>query len=1364
MAPDPLRGSEMADNPAARSQSPMVFLILLGLGAVGLILRPSSTSTPPHPSVVAKMAEAKEDEARKAKETPLVSDPLSPLKQFRAIRPKGGATSPFDDAPELLDERLEFLIVTVPDPIDSRFGYRFDSLVDAVQMAVEAQDDLLDRFWLPWMPGGQQPKAHDPIGPTFDRPDDPLPLHAREPGVMLFRPASGPSGGPLKVVFLVGETPLSGLHKVAFARALDIIDTYERANSWRLAPAFFPLRRPAGSGAPEGLDREGLRGLPPRPVRIVGPFFSGTAPSMALTIAAWETRTRRVLGPLVTALGAPRRRYVVRTGSAMSVNVDRFVADAQAGAPTTGEGRWSVEFSATVLPEDLVFAEMFDHLKVLNGGGTLGKVALLHESDTPFGAFGASELGRKLLKEYNILRMEFPFHISQVRIAYDQNQPVGTPGLPTLARTSSKLKVPFDETGRPRDIVPALSPAMTATTDEYVLARILATISREEYRYVGILATDTRDVIFLAGLIREFCPDVQLFSFQGDLLLAHPDYTSQLRGMLVASPYPLFSMAQRWTFPFHADRRRHLFSYQGQQGYYHAALTQLLDEKGPTIRREDSLEFLDYGFPFRRERNPWITRPPLWISVVGERGLWPIECRDPTEHLSATQGVGRKGCFYRSYVHGVLVPPTEGLEVARSASVPKAKGDDDEDADGRWEHLAAPRFTWVWGTAHILNSALLLLATWAACFGIAGAGPSAGWMVALLRPRDGGLRHQQEFCVLCGLGGAIFLYVFLASPCFVTPWGSDWGTWNGAFGICARLLALGTFAATLTLLFIKRAIHDYLGDDRAWKHLVQPRLSRVFALFAAVAMVAFLIGWAAVLWGDPWLARPTGYRPHEVHRMALDRMVFERTVNATNGVSPLTPALFLGAFAGLWMLYHLHRLYIVDRLKPEGSNFGADLDRLMFPWFPIGLTRPAFLLAAVVFALGVFKLFDRFVAPVDGLNFGRIMFTAFAFCSAAIATALVRFVRLWRGLKVLLQQAGQLPFQRAFDRLPSVVTRTYGRYLDRARPRRSTIELPVKQWQATARALCEALRTDGGLTLRTADFRLNLDPADPLVKALKAAMAHPEAPPGLEGDREPYWRAAVKKIQQKFKEAADAQKDRWGMARGPFREELLAASRACWDVLEYSSRGMPLVAAYGDLSTAPVATPPLPLAPSVPAGVTSIAGAEAGHVVVGVTIESSAPTKPSPAPAPAADSGEGGAAWRWYRSAEELVALELIARISPYSIHLKNLATFLTFGPLLLLLTVTSYPFQPQRFLMLFIWTIVLGVVSTLVYVYVQMDRDEFLSRVSKTPPDKITFDQSFFAKIIAYVIPLAGLVIAQFPDLSDLLNSWLEPLTRVLR
>ena len=289
-----------------------------------------------------------------------------------------------------------------------------------------------------------------------------------------------------------------------------------------------------------------------------------------------------------------------------------------------------------------MFNGLLGYLKTLNGGQPLGKVPLLTESDTEFGRL---KIDTERIKEYvgdtKITQMKFPFHISEVAIAYDQHRQADDRKSPppVLPRASSKLRIPFDETGSPRDIVPSLSPAMTAASDEFDMAKILETISLEDYRYVGIVATDTRDVIFLAGLIRDYCPDVQLFSPTGDLLLGHPTYAAQLRGMIVASTYPMFSMAQRRDPPHRGDTQRHLFMYEADQGYYNATVSllgQRIDEEArqkdgdSTERLSHYFDYLyDYGRPFDEmddfarkvpQSAPGGDRPPVWFGVIGLRG------------------------------------------------------------------------------------------------------------------------------------------------------------------------------------------------------------------------------------------------------------------------------------------------------------------------------------------------------------------------------------------------------------------------------------------------------------------------------------------------------------------------------------------------------------------------------------------------------------------------------------------------------------------------------------------------------------------------------------------------------------------------
>jgi hypothetical protein len=61
------------------------------------------------------------------------------------------------------------------------------------------------------------------------------------------------------------------------------------------------------------------------------------------------------------------------------------------------------------------------------------------------------------------------------------------------------------------------------------------------------------------------------------------------------------------------------------------------------------------------------------------------------------------------------------------------------------------------------------------------------------------------------------------------------------------------------------------------------------------------------------------------------------------------------------------------------------------------------------------------------------------------------------------------------------------------------------------------------------------------------------------------------------------------------------------------------------------------------------------------------------------------------------------------------------------------------------------------IYVYSQMHRDDILSRTTETTPGKL--DAAFFERILAIVgVPLLTLIASQFPELTNVIFSWIEP------
>src|SRR5262249_17828814 len=137
---------------------------------------------------------------------------------------------------------------------------------------------------------------------------------------------------------------------------------------------------------------------------------------------------------------------------------------------------------------------------------------------------------------------------------------------------------------------------------------------------------------------------------------------------------------------------------------------------------------------------------------------------------------------------------------------------------------------------------------------------------------------------------------------------------------------------------------------------------------------------------------------------------------------------------------------------------------------------------------------------------------------------------------------------------------------------------------------------------------------------------------------------------------------------------------------------------------------------------------------------------------------------RWRGAAVYFFALEVISFLSQYFVHLLNLLSFLTVGPLLLLLAVVSYPFQPQRLWLLCAAVVIFAVVLAALKIFVQLERDELVSRVAGTTPNRLNFHWSFLGNIVTYTGPMLGILAAASTDLSEMIRVWLEPIFRVIR
>ena len=443
---------------------------------------------------------------------------------------------------------VDFLIATVPDPIDSNARWQFDPTYDSLQRAISASGYSLARFYIPDLDPTRNP---DTDARAVNR------LHERLPGVVLFT-----NGSRLLVLFLVFETATGGVHQEAFRQAV-----------WTLAQWTEDQATP-----PE--------------VRVVGPMFSGSIPSLG-----------RAMESIRSALPHPNIRYRVITGAATNAGNRALLASIV---------RTELSYRTTVLNDEellIALASFFE------GRVERNRMAMLVESNTAYGSALRTVLQRRGLCTEGCAVLPFPLHISRLRGA-------SATTLPTASASDLTRNVPLllDEPVLPRDQLPPMSPRLTSSSTDVALAGILATIDREHLSVVGLFATDARDKLFLAQQIALRSPDTMIFTIEGDLLLAHSDYRQYTHGMIVAASYPLFTGTQLWSPTATGGEVRHQFASTSAQGVYNAAVAILnYDDRG-TPSSPDAPRLIDY----RQEQSDVRHGPFAWISVVGRDGIWPL--------------------------------------------------------------------------------------------------------------------------------------------------------------------------------------------------------------------------------------------------------------------------------------------------------------------------------------------------------------------------------------------------------------------------------------------------------------------------------------------------------------------------------------------------------------------------------------------------------------------------------------------------------------------------------------------------------------------------------------------------------------------
>jgi hypothetical protein len=131
--------------------------------------------------------------------------------------------------------------------------------------------------------------------------------------------------------------------------------------------------------------------------------------------------------------------------------------------------------------------------------------------------------------------------------------------------------------------------------------------------------------------------------------------------------------------------------------------------------------------------------------------------------------------------------------------------------------------------------------------------------------------------------------------------------------------------------------------------------------------------------------------------------------------------------------------------------------------------------------------------------------------------------------------------------------------------------------------------------------------------------------------------------------------------------------------------------------------------------------------------------------------------------AEEFTALVYVNFLVTVLLRMRTLVICAGGMYVFIVLSVSVYPFEPHPALQSLTVILMLVGGATVGYVYAEMHREAILSRLTSTEAGELGLD--FWLKLAsAGAIPVFSLLAAQFPQINQLLFSWLEPALQAVK
>jgi hypothetical protein len=553
------------------------------------------------------------------------------------------------------------------------------------------------------------------------------------------------------------------------------------------------------------------------------------------------------------------------------------------------------------------------------------------------------------------------------------------------------------------------------------------------------------------------------------------------------------------------------------------------------------------------------------------------------------------------------------------------------------------------------------------------------------------------FLLCCCVSILAFYIVVMVDFCL--PFLAAWKLGSTLETIPTPKIAAGIGAFTILLLLLATSmLGSAFRKARSYQPVSAPEVV-VFALLSC-ALLSLLTALLGVRWFEDVREYPaTGLFNHL------------RSFDLRGGLSPLLPLSCVAIGACLWASCSYRRLRLLDVLRATGtagkphswlsfltlgvrsfSGVGElenSVKRILESSSVISLGR-YYSLMALGLIVGHYFFATRLVRALEPAPFYWLFEAAFIVVYWALLMEFLRLVFAWRSLHQLLQRLSWHPLLAAFKRYRE--SRPYLAKMNLTHPPSVFAALESSVDQAgrlvrTARVLAQAENTEAGLR---AWFRQSL----------------------------PEWEAQAHIAASQLSEALRLQWAYDSRAEGPAttdaeRRKRASGTQGNWrQSLKFRCRTHHALFRL----------------------LQSLGESMEGHWFPNLT--EGAPTAPAP----------GGK--EFFDQVEEFIVSRLVNFLAIVFPALQNLAYFVLAGLLLMLLAVTSYPFQPRNEFLFFNWVVILSFIGTVFWIFIQMDRDTALSLLSDTSPGQIHFSRELLLKILLYVaVPLTALLGAQFPE-----------------